>query len=126
MSRSMSRGVLAAVFVCLTAIASMAQNITSQETKAFEVLAVDGNQLVVRLPEGTRELTVPADFRFTVNGQQMSVQQPSGHEGHGDHHDAYNGHASDRHQVKSGTVVVRSGSGIIVRTPRESKKFHAK
>ena len=27
------------------------------------------------MPEGTRELTVPDDFRFTVNGQQLSVQQ---------------------------------------------------
>ena len=31
--------------------------------------------LVVSLPEGTRELTVPDDFRFMINGQPMSVQQ---------------------------------------------------
>ena len=36
---------------------------------------MDGNQLDVKLPEGTRELTVPDDFRFTVNGQQMSVHE---------------------------------------------------
>ena len=65
MTRAMSRVVLAAAVVCLTAVVSLAQQTTtSTETKAFEVLAVDGNQLVVRLPEGTRELTVPDDFRF--------------------------------------------------------------
>ena len=65
-----------AAVVCLTAVGSLAQQSTSAtETKAFEVLAVDGNVLVVRLPEGTREITVPSDFRFTVNGQQMSVRE---------------------------------------------------
>ena len=46
-----------------------------RKPRRFEVISVDGNQLVVRLPEGTRELTVADDFRFTVNGQQMSVRE---------------------------------------------------
>ena len=59
-----------------TAAVSLAQQTTtSTETKTFEVLAVSGNTLDVRLPEGTRELTVPDDFRFTVNGQQLSVHE---------------------------------------------------
>ena len=36
---------------------------------------MDGNRLVVRLPEGTRELTVPDDFRFNVDGKMLSVQE---------------------------------------------------
>jgi uncharacterized protein YccT (UPF0319 family) len=72
----MSGVVLAALAVWLTAVAAPAQTTTtSSETKNFEVLAVDGNQLDVRLPEGTKELNVPDDFRFTVNGQQLSVHQ---------------------------------------------------
>ena len=39
----------------------------------FEVISVDGNNLVVRDQNGTRELTVPDDFRFTVDGKPMSV-----------------------------------------------------
>ena len=39
------------------------------------MLAVTGNTLDVMLPEGTKELTVPDDFRFTVNGQPLSVHQ---------------------------------------------------
>jgi len=76
MSRAMSRAVLAMAVVCVTAVGSLAQQqSTSSETKAFEVLAVNGNNLVVRLPEGTKELTVPDDFRFVVDGQSLSVRQ---------------------------------------------------
>jgi len=32
---------------------------TSTEVEKFEVIAVDGNDLVVRLPEGTRQINVP-------------------------------------------------------------------
>ena len=63
------------VFACLSGIASAQTTTTSTETKKFEVIAIDGNQLVVRLPEGTREITVPNDFRFTVDGQALSLQQ---------------------------------------------------
>ena len=47
----------------------VAQTTTTSETKKFQVISVDGNQLVVKLPEGTRELTVPDDFRFNVDGK---------------------------------------------------------
>ena len=60
--RGFSRIVLAVVLLtCVsTAFASaQAPTTTTTETKKFEVIAVDGNQLVVKLPEGTRELTVP-------------------------------------------------------------------
>jgi len=33
------------------------------------------HQLVVRLPEGTRELTVPEDSRFTVDRKSLSVHE---------------------------------------------------
>ena len=46
MTRVMSRVVLAAAVVCVTAVVSLAQQTsTSSETKSFEMLAVDGNQL---------------------------------------------------------------------------------
>jgi hypothetical protein len=56
------------------ASAPLAQT-TSTETNVrnFEVISVDGNKLVVRDERGTQELTVPSDFRFTVDGKQMSV-----------------------------------------------------
>ena len=44
-----------------------------KRTKKFQVISVDGNQLVVKLPEGTREITVPEGFHFTVDGKQLTV-----------------------------------------------------
>jgi LPXTG-motif cell wall-anchored protein len=46
---------------------------TTTETKQFEVISVEGNQLVVRGDQGTKEYTVPDDFRFNVDGKDMSV-----------------------------------------------------
>ena len=64
-----------ALIACLSRHRVGTATTTSTETKKFEVIAVEGNQLVVRLPEGTREITVANDFRFTVDGQPLSVQQ---------------------------------------------------
>lgn len=75
MTRAAIRFVSCGVLVCLTAAVAFAQTSTSSETKKFQVIAVDGNQLVVKLPEGTRELTVPEDFRFNVDGKELSVHE---------------------------------------------------
>ena len=74
MSRGMSKVLLAAAVIGLSSGAALAQQSTTSQTKTFEVIAVQGNQLVVTLPEGTREMTVADDFRFTVNGQQLAVR----------------------------------------------------
>ena len=96
----------------------------SSETKSFEVLAVDGNQLDVKLPEGTRELTVPDDFRFTVNGQQLSVHQlKPGMKGTATITTRTTVTPVTVTEVKNGTVVVRSSAGIIVRTDEGVKSF---
>ena len=72
MSRTALRCVLAVVtLTCVTAAFASAQ--TTSQTKSFEVISVVGNDLVVKLPEGTKELTVPEDFRFTVDGKELSV-----------------------------------------------------
>jgi hypothetical protein len=43
----------------LSSVISAQTASTSTEVKKFEVIAVDGNDLVVRLPEGTRQINVP-------------------------------------------------------------------
>ena len=124
MSRSMSGVVLAAAAVWLIAVAAPAQTTTSSETKNFEVLAVDGNQLDVRLPEGTKELNVPDDFRFTVNGQQLSVHQLKvGMKGTATITTRTTLVPVTVTEIKNGTVVVKSGAGIIVRTAEGVKSF---
>jgi len=100
----------------MTASVTLAQ--TTTQTKKFEVIAVDGNDLVVKLPEGTKELKVPEDFRFNVDGKLLSV------------HDLKPGMSGTATvttrttmvpvtvtEVKNGTVMKRlGGTSIIVRT----------
>ena len=125
MSRVLSRVVLTVgALVCLAAGAWAQATSTASETKTFEVIAVDGNQLVVKLPEGTREITVPEGFRFNIEGKQMSVQEliPGMH-----------GTATITSrttvtpvtvtEVKNGQVVVASGGAIYVRTNEGVKMF---
>jgi len=125
MTRALSQVVVAAAFLGLTAAVSPAQQTTStSQTKSFTVLAVEGNTLVVRLPEGTRELTVPDDFRFTINGQPMSVHELRV---------GMNGTATittrttvipvSVTEVKNGTVALKSGGTVMVRTPEGVKSF---
>ena len=124
MTRSMSSGALAVAIVCLTTVVALAQQSTTSETKSFEVLAVEGNQLVVRLPEGTRELTVPEDFRFMVNGQPMSVRQlKPGMKGTATITTRTTVTPVTVTEVKNGTVMQSTGSSIIVRTDEGIKSF---
>ena len=125
MTVPISRVVLTVAAVCVMSTASMAQTTTSSsETKSFEIVAVDGNQLVVRLPEGTRELTVPEDFRFTVNGQQLSVHQlKAGMKGTAIITTRTTVTPVTVTEVKNGTVMQSTGSSIIVRTDEGIRMF---
>jgi len=125
MTRATSRVVLAAVVVCLTAVVSQAQTTTTATaTKAFEVIAVDGNTLVVSLPEGTRELKVADDFRFMINGKPMSVHELSaGMKGTATITTNTTVTPVTVTEVKNGTVQATSGTSIIVRTPEGIKSF---
>ena len=123
MSRTALRCVLAVVtLTCVTAAFASAQ--TTSQTKSFEVISVVGNDLVVKLPEGTKELTVPEDFRFTVDGKELSV------------HDLKPGMKGTAvvttkttlvpvtvTEVKNGTVRQVNGPTIIVQTPEGFKMF---
>lgn len=62
----------------LIASAANAQGTTATQTSEviqFEVISVDGNTLVVSDQTGAREVTVPDDFRFTVDGKSVSVHE---------------------------------------------------
>jgi hypothetical protein len=125
MTRFNSWMAVAAAIVCVTAAAPRAQQTSaSTETKTFEVISVEGNHLVVRLPEGTRAMDVPDDFRFMVNGQPMSVSElKPGMKGTASITTRTTVTPVTVTEVKNGTVVHRSGSTIIVRTPEGNKMF---
>jgi hypothetical protein len=69
----LSRGVVGMAIVILGAALAPAQTTTTSEVRAFEVVSVAGNTLVVKEAGGTREYTVPDDFRFDVGGKQVPV-----------------------------------------------------
>jgi hypothetical protein len=80
---------------------------------------VDGNDLVVKLPEGTKEMTVPEDFRFNVDGQLLSVHdlKPGIVGPPRPFHDETTMVPVSVTEVKNGTVMKRlGGTSIIVRT----------
>ncbi len=125
MKRLVTQLTLAVAIVGAAAVSSLAQTTsTKTETKNFTVLAVDGNNLDVRLPEGTRELTVPDDFRFTVNGQQLSVHDLKvGMKGSATITTRTTVTPVTVTEVKNGTIMQRSGNSIIVRTDDGIKMF---
>ncbi len=124
MTRAAFRVWLAGAFVCLTAAATVAQPATTTETKKFRVIAVEGSQLVVSLPEGTRELTVPADFRFNVDGKMLSVSElKAGMSGTATITTKTTMIPVTVTEVKNGTVMQTMGTSILVRTEDNQMKM---
>jgi hypothetical protein len=126
MRKGISRLVLAAVALSTVWVASGSaqQSSTTSETKKFEVIAVEGNQLVVKLPEGTREIAVPDDFKFVVNGQQLSVRElKPGMAGTATITTTTTVKPVTVTEVKNGTVEQVSGNGILVKTDQGFRNF---
>ena len=65
---------LFAVFLSVSP-ASAQKKTTTSEVRRFQVVSVDGNKVVVKGQRGSQEITVPDDFRFTVNGKKISVHE---------------------------------------------------
>ena len=124
MTRTAIRLVSCGAFVCLAAAVTLAQTSTTSATKKFQVIAVDGNRLVVKLPEGTRELTVPDDFRFNVDGKMLSVQElKPGMAGSATITTKTTVTPVTVTEVKNGTVMKNLGTSIVVRTDTGMKMF---
>src|SRR6476469_5496779 len=128
MRGAISSVALAAGFVCLMNVVAPAQEApkttTSSASKRFEILAVDGNKLDVRLPEGTKELTVPDDFRVMVNGQPTPVSQlKPGMKGTAVITTSTTVTPVPVTEVKNGVVYDRAGGSITIQTPEGFKRF---
>ena len=125
MTRATIRLVLCSALVCLTAAVSSAQTSgTTSETKKFQVISVDGNTLVVKLPEGTREITVPPDFKFTVDGKSLTVSElKPGMAGTATITTKTTVVPVTVTEVKNGVVMQNMGSSILVKTDQGMKMF---
>src|SRR6185295_19145124 len=125
MTRAAIRSALCGVLVCLTAAVSSEQTAGSTtESKKFQVISVDGNQLVVKLPEGTREITVPEGFRFNVDGKSLSVSElKPGMAGTATITTKTTVVPVTVTEVKNGVVMQNMGSSILVKTDGGMKMF---
>ena len=124
MTRATIRLVVCGALVCLTATAVRAQTTTTSETKKFQIISVDGNTLVVRLPEGTREMAVADDFRFNVDGKMLSVQElRPGMSGTATITTRTTVTPVVVTEVKNGTVMQNMGTSILVRTEDGLRMF---
>jgi hypothetical protein len=104
--------------------AQVAQTSKSIETKAFEVVEVTGNKLIAKTADGAKEYTVPEDFRFTVNGQQMSVHElKPGMKGVATITTITTTRPVTVTEVKRGTVMQASGNSIVVKSDAGIKMF---
>lgn len=125
MTRAAIRMVLCGALVCLTAAVSSAQTSgTTSETKKFQVISVDGNTLVVKLPEGTREITVPPDFKFTVDGKSLTVSElKPGMAGTATITTKTTVVPVTVTEVKNGVVMQNMGTSVLVKTDQGMKMF---
>ena len=106
-----------------TAGGAYAQTTTSTVVRNFEVISVDGNYLVFRDQFGTHDLSVPADFRFNVDGRSLAV---------GDLKPGMKGTATVTKtttirdvyvtEIKKGTVLSQTGKSIVVK--EDTGKIH--
>jgi len=90
----------------------------------FEVIAVDGNNVVVRDQNGTRALTVPEDFKFTVDGRPMSVHDlKPGMKGSATVTTTTTVRPVYVTEVKKGVVIDQVGNSVSVRTEQGVRRF---
>jgi cell division septation protein DedD len=110
----------------LTARTGWAQSTaTTTEKKQFEVVAVNGNEVVVKGENGaTRELTVPPDFKLTVDGKEVTVADlKPGMKGTATITTTTTSVPVQVTEVKDAEVVQATGNSVTVRTKNGYKMF---
>ena len=98
---------------------------TSTQVKSFEIVSVEGNVLVVKEADGAREVTVPPDFLFTVNGKQVPVSElKAGMKGKATITTTVTEKPVYVTEVRNGEVTKALGGGsVIVRSDKGFKMF---
>jgi LPXTG-motif cell wall-anchored protein len=117
------RLVLAAA-IALIAAPAWAQQTKTTETKTFEIVSVDGNKVVVKDATGSKELTVPPEFRLTVDGKPVTVAElRPGMKGTATITTTTTVKPVFVTEVREGEIVDATGGSILVRTPTGYKVF---
>ena len=126
MSRSSERVLVGTLlmFAALGSVSSARQTSTTTENRTFEVVAVNGNALVVREASGTKEYIVPDTFRFTTGGKQLSVHELTpGMKGTATITTTTTVTPVTVTEVKQATVMQATGNSVIVRGENGIRMF---
>ena len=103
---------------------SAQQTTSSKEVRQFEIVAVDGNKVVVKGQRGAQEITVPDDFQLTVDGRPVTVRElKPGMKGTATITTTTTVTPVIVTEVRSGKVMQKTGNSIIVRLPDGIKMF---
>ena len=106
-----------------TSLAAAEQSQTASVIN-FEVISVDGNYLVIRDQNGTRALTVPDGFKFTIDGKSMSVNElTAGMKGTATVTTTTTMQPVYVTEIRKGRVLRQSGQSIIVRGQDGTRRF---
>jgi LPXTG-motif cell wall-anchored protein len=112
--------------ICLLSAAGVAwaQQSTTTQVKPFEVISVDGNKVVLKSAEGTKEYTVPEGFRVNVDGKEVAVSElKPGMKGTATVTTITTVKPVTVTEVRNGEVVQATGGSIIVRGPKGFQAF---
>ena len=102
-----------------------AQTTKTTETRHFEVISVDGNKVVYKSETGVREVTLPDDFKLTIEGgQQVTVRElKPGMKGTAVITTTTTTTPITVTEVRNATVLAKAGNAIIVRGQNGVRKF---
>jgi hypothetical protein len=122
--RRVTSSVIACLGMLVVSAPAFAQTTTSTETRQFEIVSVDGNRVVVRGQKGAQEITVPADFKLTVDGKPVTVQElKPGMKGTATITTTTKSVPVHVTEVRNGEVMKVVGSSIIVRGDKGIQMF---
>jgi len=109
----------------LTGAAFAQQTTTSTEVKKFDVIAVDGNKLILKDAAGaSKEYTVPPGFMFTIGGKQVPVSDVKpGMSGTATITTTTTVTPVRVTEVKNGEVVQATGNSLLIKGPEGFKMF---
>jgi LPXTG-motif cell wall-anchored protein len=115
---------IAVFFVSALTTVIARQQTSTTETKQFEIVSIDGNKVVVKGAEGSKEITVTPDMKFTIDGRPMSVSElKPGMKGTATITTTTTVKPVTVTEVKNGTVFKANGNSIVVSTENGYKMF---
>ena len=112
--------------LCATLLLGVAsgQTSTKTESKTFEIIAVHGNTVVAKGPDGTKEYNLPPDFQMDMDGKPIAVADlKPGMTVHATITTKVSTHKVITNEIKNGEVMNVTAYSLIVKTDQGYKKY---